>query len=103
MEVALLVCRLIGITGLAVNVSIMEAGMLPMVTAGAMAAIAGMVSLEGMEQDAGVGHFGRRLGYRWVIFACRFTIISGKEVLKVTRPFTRLSPKGHFSMHFAGL
>ncbi len=38
----LLVCRLIGITGLAVNVSIMEAGMPPMVTAGAMAAIAGM-------------------------------------------------------------
>jgi predicted permease len=40
--VVLLVCRLVAITGLAVNVSIMEAGMPPMVTAGAMAAIAGM-------------------------------------------------------------
>lgn len=40
--VVLLVCRLIGITGMAVNVSIMEAGMPPMVTAGAMAAISGM-------------------------------------------------------------
>ena len=35
-------CRLIGITGLSVDVSIMEAGMPPMVTAAAMAAIAGM-------------------------------------------------------------
>lgn len=40
--VVLFACRLIGITGLAVNVSVMEAGMPPMVTAGAMAAIAGM-------------------------------------------------------------
>ena len=38
----LMICRLFRITGLPVNVSIMEAGMPPMVTAGAMAAIAGM-------------------------------------------------------------
>ena len=38
----LMICRLFSITGLPVNVSIMEAGMPPMVTAGAMAAIAGM-------------------------------------------------------------
>lgn len=35
-------CRLANATGLAVNVSIMEAGMPPMVTAAAMAAVAGM-------------------------------------------------------------
>lgn len=39
---ALLVCRLFGIQGLAAEVSIMEAGMPPMVTAGALAVIAGM-------------------------------------------------------------
>ncbi|MDO9067539.1 MAG: AEC family transporter [Deltaproteobacteria bacterium] len=39
---ALLVCRLLGIQGLAAEVSIMEAGMPPMVTAGALAVIAGM-------------------------------------------------------------
>ena len=37
-------CRLFGISGLSVNVSIMEAGMPPMVTAAAMAVIAGMES-----------------------------------------------------------
>ncbi len=35
-------CRLLGLSGLSVDVSIMEAGMPPMVTAAAMAAIAGM-------------------------------------------------------------
>ncbi|HIJ81201.1 MAG TPA: AEC family transporter [Desulfuromonadales bacterium] len=40
--VALLCCRMLGITGQAVHVSIMEAGMPPMVTASAMAVIAGM-------------------------------------------------------------
>jgi predicted permease len=40
--VVLWVCRLLGIAGLSVNVSIMEAGMPPMVTAAAMAAIASM-------------------------------------------------------------
>ncbi len=39
---ALLVCRMLGIKGLAVDVSILEAGMPPMVTAGALAVIAGM-------------------------------------------------------------
>lgn len=39
---ALLVCRLCGIQGLAADVSILEAGMPPMVTAGALAVIAGM-------------------------------------------------------------
>lgn len=39
---ALLTCRLLGLHGLAVNVSILEAGMPPMVTAGALAIIAGM-------------------------------------------------------------
>lgn len=39
---ALLICRLIGIHGLAVDVSILEAGMPPMVTAGALAVIAGL-------------------------------------------------------------
>ena len=37
-------CRLLGLSGLSVNVSIMEAGMPPMVTAAAMAVIAGMES-----------------------------------------------------------
>ncbi len=40
--VALLVCRLAGMHGLAVDVSILEAGMPPMVTAGALAVAAGM-------------------------------------------------------------
>jgi predicted permease len=39
---ALLICRLLGWSGLAVNVSILEAGMPPMVTAGALAVVAGM-------------------------------------------------------------
>jgi predicted permease len=39
---ALLICRIIGSSGLAVDVSILEAGMPPMVTAGALAVIAGM-------------------------------------------------------------
>jgi malate permease and related proteins len=39
---SLLVCRLCGLTGMAVDVSIFEAGMPPMVTAGALAVIAGM-------------------------------------------------------------
>ncbi|MBI5484794.1 MAG: AEC family transporter [Deltaproteobacteria bacterium] len=38
----LLICRLSGVSGLAVDVSILEAGMPPMVTAGALAVIAGM-------------------------------------------------------------
>ena len=40
----LLICRLFGIHGLATDVSILEAGMPPMVTAGALAVIAGMNS-----------------------------------------------------------
>jgi predicted permease len=40
--IVLLFCRIIGISGQAVQVSIMEAGMPPMVTASAMAVIAGM-------------------------------------------------------------
>jgi len=39
---ALLFCRMSGINGLAADVSILEAGMPPMVTAGALAVIAGM-------------------------------------------------------------
>jgi hypothetical protein len=39
---ALLVCRLLGMRGLAIDVSVLEAGMPPMVTAGALAVIAGM-------------------------------------------------------------
>lgn len=39
---ALFLCRLLGMHGLAVDVSILEAGMPPMVTAGALAVIAGM-------------------------------------------------------------
>ena len=39
---ALLVCRVLGLSGLAVDVSILEAGMPPMVTAGALAVVAGM-------------------------------------------------------------
>ena len=39
---ALLVCRALGLHGLAVDVSLLEAGMPPMVTAGALAVIAGM-------------------------------------------------------------
>lgn len=39
---ALLICRMFGIHGLAADVSILEAGMPPMVTAGALAVIAGM-------------------------------------------------------------
>jgi len=39
---ALLICRLIGLHGLAVDVSIFEAGMPPMVTAGALAIAAGI-------------------------------------------------------------
>lgn len=39
---ALLICRILGLSGLAVDVSILEAGMPPMVTAGALAVIAGM-------------------------------------------------------------
>jgi len=38
----LLICRLFGIQGMAADVSIIEAGMPPMVTAGALAVIAGM-------------------------------------------------------------
>jgi predicted permease len=38
----LAVCRLVDMKGLAVGVSIVEAGMPPMVTAGALAAVAGM-------------------------------------------------------------
>jgi predicted permease len=40
--IVLLFCRIIGVSGQAVQVSIMEAGMPPMVTASAMAVIAGM-------------------------------------------------------------
>lgn len=40
--VALLVCRLAGLHGLAINVAILEAGMPPMVTASALAVAAGM-------------------------------------------------------------
>ena len=40
--VALLVCRMSGFTGMAVDVSILEAAMPPMVTAGALAVVAGM-------------------------------------------------------------
>lgn len=40
--IALLACRLFGITGQAVNVAILEAGMPPMVVASAMAVVAGM-------------------------------------------------------------
>ncbi len=40
--VALLICRLFALRGLAVDVSIIEAGMPPMVTAGALAVVAGM-------------------------------------------------------------
>ncbi len=40
--VALLGCRLLGLTGLAVDVTIFEAGMPPMVTAGALAVAAGL-------------------------------------------------------------
>lgn len=39
---ALIICRLLGLHGLAVDVSILETGMPPMVTAGALAIIAGM-------------------------------------------------------------
>ena len=39
---ALLICRALGLRGLAVDVSILEAGMPPMVTAGAVAVIAGL-------------------------------------------------------------
>ena len=39
---ALVICRALGLHGLAVDVSILEAGMPPMVTAGALAVIAGM-------------------------------------------------------------
>jgi hypothetical protein len=38
----LIICRLLGLRGLAVDVSILEAGMPPMVTAGALAVVAGM-------------------------------------------------------------
>jgi predicted permease len=40
--VALCICRLLGTRGLAVDVAILEAGMPPMVTAGALAVVAGM-------------------------------------------------------------
>lgn len=39
---ALLVCRMLGLTGMVVDVSILEAAMPPMVTAGALAVVAGM-------------------------------------------------------------
>jgi predicted permease len=39
---ALLICRISGLTGMIVDVSIMEAAMPPMVTAGALAVVAGM-------------------------------------------------------------
>jgi predicted permease len=39
---ALLVCRLFGLSGMVVDVSVMEAAMPPMVTAGALAVVAGM-------------------------------------------------------------
>ena len=39
---ALLVCRMAGMTGMAVDVSILEAAMPPMVTAGALAVVAGL-------------------------------------------------------------
>jgi len=39
---ALLICRMLGASGPAVDVSILEAGMPPMVTAGALAVVAGM-------------------------------------------------------------
>lgn len=39
---ALIICRLLGMGGLAVDVSILETGMPPMVTAGALAVVAGM-------------------------------------------------------------
>jgi malate permease and related proteins len=39
---ALLVCRLAGVTGMVIDVSVLEAAMPPMVTAGALAVIAGM-------------------------------------------------------------
>jgi malate permease and related proteins len=41
---ALLVCRLAGLTGMVIDVSILEAAMPPMVTAGALAVVAGMES-----------------------------------------------------------
>lgn len=41
---ALTACRLLGLSGLAVDVAVLEAGMPPMVTAGALAVIAGMES-----------------------------------------------------------
>lgn len=40
----LLVCRLLGLSGLPVDIAVFEAGMPPMVTAGALAVIAGMES-----------------------------------------------------------
>ena len=40
--VALLVCRLLDLRGMAIDVSVLEAGMPPMVTAGALAVVAGM-------------------------------------------------------------
>lgn len=39
---ALSICRLLGLRGLAIDVSILESGMPPMVTAGALAVVAGM-------------------------------------------------------------
>jgi len=42
--VALAACRLLGISGLPVDIAVFEAGMPPMVTAGALAVIAGMES-----------------------------------------------------------
>ena len=41
---ALVVCKLLGISGLPVDIAVFEAGMPPMVTAGALAVIAGMES-----------------------------------------------------------
>lgn len=41
---ALVVCRLLGMNGLAVDIAVFEAGMPPMVTAGALAVVAGMES-----------------------------------------------------------
>lgn len=56
---ALLICRLSGMHGMAAQVSILEAGMPPMVTAGALAVIAGM----NMELSAALIGFGLLLSF----------------------------------------
>lgn len=56
---ALLICRLSGMHGIAAQVSVLEAGMPPMVTAGALAVIAGM----NMELSAALIGFGLLLSF----------------------------------------